>query len=139
MPLPGNNIPEAEDSKKGNVMKRLTLIIAAILASAAAATAEDSRIAKFCGTGHVNELASANDASGNPAGYYVASLKVQLRRGDPRVIATNGDTFHLCTRTAATPDMDAARAILLMQERTVKYLFVPVEPRRIPHVTDVSG
>ena len=36
------------------------------------------------------------------------------------------DDFYLCTRPAATPDMDATKALLLMHERTVKYLFVPV-------------
>ena len=46
--------------------------------------------------------------------------------GDPRIILTTSDEFYLCTRTAATPDMDTTKALLLMRERTVKYLFVPV-------------
>ena len=32
-------------------------------------------------------------------------------------------------RAAATPEMDATKAILLMRERTVKHLFVPFAPR----------
>ena len=32
--------------------------------------------------------------------------------------------FYLCTRPAATPGMDMTKALLLMHERTVKYLFV---------------
>jgi len=46
--------------------------------------------------------------------------------GDPRIIQTTSDDFYLCTRPAAIPDMDATKALLLMHERTVKYLFVPV-------------
>ena len=62
----------------------------------------------------------------NPDGYYVASLREQVSNGDPRIVLTTGDVFHLCTRTAATPEMDASKALLLMKERVVKYLFVPV-------------
>ncbi|MDQ6437735.1 hypothetical protein RB623_27095 [Mesorhizobium sp. LHD-90] len=39
------------------------------------------------------------------------------------------DDFYLSTRPAATPDMDTSKALLLMQERAVKYLFVPVTRR----------
>jgi hypothetical protein len=107
-------------------MKPTKLIIALALASAAqTAAAADSRIARFCGADHVNEVASADDVSANPAGYYVASLREQVYEGDPRIVLTTSDEFYLCTRTAATPDMDATKAILLMKER-VKYLFVPV-------------
>ena len=45
---------------------------------------------------------------------------------DPRIILSTSDEFYLCTRTAATPDMDSTKALLLMKERVVKYLFVPV-------------
>jgi hypothetical protein len=108
-------------------MKRTRLIIALALLSAAPSAAKaDSRIARFCGPDHVNEVASADDVSANPAGYYVASLREQIYEGDPRIILTTSDDFYLCTRPAATPDMDTTKALLLMRERTVKYLFVPV-------------
>lgn len=115
-------------------MKRTKLIIALALLSAAPTAAKaDSRIARLCGPDHVNEVASADDVIANPAGYYVASLAEQIYEGDVRIILTTGDEFYLCTRTAATPDMDTTKAFLLMNERTVKYLFVPVirrDPRR---------
>ena len=108
-------------------MKRTSLVIALTLLSAGASAAEpDSRIAEFCGPDHVNEAASPDDVSANPAGFYVTSLREQVYQGDPRIILTNGDAFYVCTRTAATPDMDPTKALLLMHERTVKYLFVPV-------------
>jgi hypothetical protein len=108
-------------------MKRtgLTITLALFLAAPTAAGA-DSRIAKFCGPDHINEVASADDVRPNPAGYYVASLREQVSQGDPRIVLTTSDDFYLCTRPAATPDMDATKALLLMHERTVKYLFVPV-------------
>ena len=120
-------------------MKRLALIITAALVSANVASAADSRITEVCGINHRNELVSFDDASANPAGHYIASLKVQLYRGDPRIIATNDDTFHLCTRSAATPDMEATRAILMMNERTVRYLFVPMERGPLLPAPDISG
>jgi hypothetical protein len=108
-------------------MKRTSLIIALALLSAAQTAAKaDSRIAKFCGTDHVNEVASGEDVRPNPDGFYVASLREQVSEGDPRIILTTSDAFYLCTRSAATPDMDATKALLLMHERTMKYLFVPV-------------
>lgn len=108
-------------------MKRTRLIIAvALLLPAQAAAGADSRIAKFCGPDHVNEVASEDDVRSYPTGYYVVSLREQVSEGDPRIFLTDGDEFYLCTRPAATPDMDATKALLLMHERTVKYLFVPV-------------
>ena len=108
-------------------MKRTKLIIAlAVLLAAQTAAKEDSRIAKLCGSHHVNEAASTDDVRPNPAGFYVTSLREQVREGDPRIMLTTGDEFYLCTRPAATPDMDTTKALLLMHERTVKYLFVPV-------------
>jgi hypothetical protein len=108
-------------------MKRTRLIIAvALLLPAQAAAEADSRIAKFCGPDHVNEVASEDDVRPYPTGYYVVSLREQVSEGDPRLFLTDGDEFYLCTRPAATPDMDATKALLLMHERTVKYLFVPV-------------
>ena len=68
----------------------------------------------------------ADDVRPNPAGFYVASLREQVSEGDPRIILSPSDEFYLCTRPAATPDMDMSKALLLMHERTVKYLFVPV-------------
>ncbi|MDX8516323.1 hypothetical protein [Mesorhizobium captivum] len=108
-------------------MKPTKLIIALALLSAAPAAAKaDSDIAKSCGPDHVNEVASADDVRANPAGYYVASLREQVYEGDPRIMRTTSDDFYLCTRPAATPDMDSTKALLLTKERVVKYLFVPV-------------
>lgn len=108
-------------------MKRTKLIIAlALLLAAPTAARADSRIAKLCGSDHFNEVASGDDVRPNPAGYYVTSLREQVSEGDPRIVLTTSDDFYLCTRSAATPDMDATKALLLMRERTVKYLFVPV-------------
>ena len=108
-------------------MKRTKLIIALALLLAAQTAAEaDSRIAKLCGSDHVNEAASTDDVRPNPAGFYVTSLREQVSEGDPRIVLSPSDDFYLCTRPAATPDMDTSKALLLMKERTVKYLFVPV-------------
>ncbi len=86
----------------------------------------ETRIDMLCGSGHRNEVASPQDVKANPAGYYVTSLRTQLPLGDPRIVQATGDVFHLCTSSAATPDMETTRALLLMQTREVKYLFVPV-------------
>ena len=111
-------------------MNRTTPIIAlALLLAAQTAATADPRIGNFCGRDHVNEAASEDDIRPNPAGYYVASLREQVSEGDPRIVLTTSDGFHLCTRSAATPNMDSAKALLLMHERIVKYLFVPVVPR----------
>ena len=111
-------------------MKRTSLVVALGLAfTVQTAARADSRIARFCGPDHVNEIASEGDVRPNPDGYYVASLAEQVSEGDPRIFLTTSDGFYLCTRPAATPDMDASKALLLMKERTVKYLFVPVTPR----------
>jgi hypothetical protein len=108
-------------------MKRTKFIIAlALLLAAQTAANADSRIAKYCGPGHVNEAAADDDVRPNPDGYYVASLREQLSEGDARIILSTSDEFHVCTRPAATPDMATTKALLLMHERTVKYLFVPV-------------
>lgn len=108
-------------------MKRTNAIIALALLSAAPTAAQaDSLIAELCGPDHVNEVASADDVHPNPAGFYVRSLREQLSESDPRVVLTRSDAFHLCTQPAATPDMDTSKALLLMRERRVKYLIVPV-------------
>lgn len=107
-------------------MKRINFIIAlSLLLATSTAVKADSRIAELCGTDHVNEVASEVDVRPNPVGFYVASLGEQISDRDPRIILSTDDEFYLCTRTAATPDMDASKALLLMQERMVKYLFVP--------------
>ena len=49
-----------------------------------------------------------------------------LCANDARIILSTNNEFCVCTRPAATPDMDATKALLLMKERVVKYLFVPV-------------
>jgi hypothetical protein len=108
-------------------MKRTSLIIAlALLSAAPSAARADPRIAKLCGPDHVNEAVSADDVRANPAGFYVSSLREQVSLGDPRIVLTTDDDFYLCTRTAATPGMDATKATLLIKERAVQYLFVPV-------------
>ncbi|MHA6644069.1 hypothetical protein [Mesorhizobium sp. A623] len=108
-------------------MKRTMLIIALVVLSAAQTAAKaDSRITKLCGSDHVNEVAAEDDVRSNPDGFYVSSLREQVSEGDPRIILSPSDEFYLCTRPAATPDMDTTKALLLMRERTVKYLFVPV-------------
>jgi hypothetical protein len=107
-------------------MKCTRFIIAlALLLAAQTAAKADSRIATLCGADHVNELASQDDVRPTPDGYYVASLGEQVSEGDPRIILGTSDEFYLCTRPAATPDMDTTKALLLMHERTLKYLFVP--------------
>ena len=108
-------------------MKRTRLITAlALLLTAQTAAEADTRIAKLCGSNHVNEAASTDDVRPNPAGFYVTSLREQVSEDDPRIVLSPSDDFYLCNRSAATPDMDTTKALLLMHERVVKYLFVPV-------------
>jgi hypothetical protein len=106
---------------------KLAIHIAAltVLVGTSTIASADPRIAELCGPGHVNEVASGVDVRPNPVGFYIVSLRQQISERDPRIIFSTGNTFHLCTRVAATPDMDAAKALLLMGERTVKFLFVP--------------
>jgi hypothetical protein len=96
--------------------------IALVLASAAQA---ETRIDTLCGSEHRNEVAGPQDVMANPGGYYIVSLRTQLSHGDLRIVNAVGEAFHLCTSSAATPDMETTRALLLMQTREVKYLFVP--------------
>ncbi len=109
-------------------MKTTATITALTIALATAAAAE-SRIDTLCGAGHANEAAGPGDIRANPDGYYIRSLRTQLSHGDPRIVRATGRVFHLCTRSAVTPDMDATRALQLKGERAVKYLFVPVADR----------
>jgi len=99
------------------------LVFAMTIATSAAA---DSRIARFCGLGHTNEMASVDDVKPNPDGYFVMSLVEQVSEGDPRIILTNEDDFYLCTRQFATPDMSANDIFRLRKNRQVKFLFVPI-------------
>jgi hypothetical protein len=107
-------------------MKRTRFIIALALLLAGPTAQADSRIAELCGPDHVNEVASDDDVRPTPGGYYVGSLREQVSEGDRRIIPSPSEEFYLCTRPAATPDMEMTKALLLMHERTVKYLFVPV-------------
>src|SRR5512139_728431 len=108
-------------------MKSTNPIIAlALILVAQTAAQADTRIAKLCGSDHVNEAAAKDDVRPNPAGFYVASLREQVSLGDPRIVLSSGDDFYFCTRPVATPDMDSTKALLLVRERTVRYLFVPV-------------
>lgn len=108
---------------------KTTLTIAAFVFLAATTAKSETMVDSLCGADHVNETV-AGDILANPDGYYVRSLRVQLSHGDARIIQAVGDEFHLCTRTAATPEMDAGMAKLLMNERRVRYLFVPICPPR---------
>ena len=95
-------------------MKRTRFIIALAFVLAAQTAAEaDSRIAKLCGSDHVNETASTDDVRPNPAGFYVTSLREQVSEGDPRIVLSPTDDFYFCTRSAATPDMETSKALLL--------------------------
>lgn len=105
---------------------RLTANTTAIITFFAGSACAEAQIDTLCGRNHVNEVASAEDVVANPDGYYVRSLGVQLSAGDPRIIEATGEKFNLCTTSAATPDMDAGRALLLMGDRKVRYLFVPL-------------
>ncbi|MCU9848930.1 hypothetical protein OEZ60_13040 [Defluviimonas sp. WL0024] len=100
-----------------------SLIVALVLFAGSAEA--QSRIDKLCGEGHVNEAAGVGDVTSNPAGYYIRSFSVQLRFDDPRVVRATGEEFHVCTRPAATPRMDAVRSDLHKNKRELKFLFVP--------------
>lgn len=102
-----------------------TAAISATFAMTAAIVNAQSMIDELCGQGHSNEARAAGDVQANPNGYYVRSLAEQLSHGDPRIVLAAGDEFHLCTRPAAIPGMDAASAANAADRRTVKYLFVP--------------
>ncbi len=106
-------------------MKTVITLTAALFAGTMAQA--EGMIDTLCGPGHASEAAGPDDIQPNPGGYYVASLQTQLSHGDPRIVHAVGKTFHLCTRPAATPDMDPTRASLLMDKRIVSYLFVPTE------------
>ena len=113
-------------------MKAKLAIAAAAIVSASASFA-DSRIESLCGAGHLNEVAAADDVVSNPDGFYIRSLQTQISFGDLRIVQTTGSSFHLCTASAATPDMDSNKALLLMNERRVKYLFAPIDcPKQSP-------
>jgi len=82
---------------------------------------------QLCGQDHVNQTILEGDITSNPDGYYVRSLQTQLSHGDPRIVRAVGSEYHLCTRPAATPDMDENQAMLRKNGRVVKYLFIPME------------
>jgi hypothetical protein len=103
-----------------------TLALTAITLVLASAVHAETRIDTLCGTAHQNEVAGSQDVTANPDGYYIVSLRTQLSHDDARIVKATGEVFHLCTRSAATPDMETNRALLLMQTREVKYLFVPI-------------
>ncbi len=104
-----------------------TMTIALFLAITASTGANaDSRIERFCGSGHVNEMTSVNDVTSNPDGYFVVSLGEQVSEGDPRIILTNNSGFHLCTRQGTTPGMDANDIYRQEGNARVKFLFVPI-------------
>ncbi|KNG94848.1 hypothetical protein [Pseudaestuariivita atlantica] len=105
----------------------------AIAVAAATPVFADSRTDTLCGDGHVTEAVGADDVVANPDGYYIRSLKTQISHGDPRIILSNDPGFHLCTTSAATPDMDASRVHALTNTLRVRFLFVPIEcPKRRP-------
>lgn len=111
---------------------RLPLTVFALCIASGTAQAQ-SIIDRSCGPNHVNQIAEIGDITENPDGYYVRSLQVQLSHGDPRIVQSVGKTFHLCTSSAATPDMDSTKALLMMSKQRVKFLFVPADcPRQHP-------
>ena len=105
-------------------------VLAATLATGASA---DSRINRFCGNGHENEITSLDDVKPNPDGYYVVSLFEQVSKGDPRIILTNDPGFHLCTRQTATPGMSANDVYRLDKTGEVEFLFVPISDWKTRH------
>lgn len=105
---------------------KLTATLTVLTIISAGTACAGSRIDTLCGTGHVNEVTSVDDVIANPDGFYIRSLQTQLSHGDPRIILATGDKFHICTRSTATPDMSANLALQLVNERTVKFLFVPI-------------
>lgn len=78
---------------------------------------------KLCGQ---DPITSAGDVQSNPQGYYIKSLGVEIKYGDPRVIPSASDQPFFCTRPAATPAMDDAAAAGKRRKRVVEYLFVPI-------------
>ncbi len=114
-------------------MKTNFAVATALAFLSASVACADSRIETLCGVGHLNEVAAADDVVSNPDGFYIRSLQTQISYGDPRIVQTNGSSFHLCTASAATPDMDINKALLLVNERRVKYLFAPINcPKQSP-------
>lgn len=111
-------------------MNRSLTALALIFASTAAfaSSGADTRIAALCGPNHTNELTSATDVQSNPDGYYIRSLKEQVSLGDPRIVISESGQPYLCTRSAATPDMDAVTFALHRQTRVARWLFVPAHP-----------
>ncbi len=113
---------------------KIVFAIAAIAAVNSTTVFAGSRVNALCGNGHVNEIATLDDVDANPDGYYIRSLETQLSHGDPRIVKTSAPVFHLCTVSAATPDMDTTMALSLMNERRVKFLFVPIDcPKQTPN------
>lgn len=80
----------------------------------------------FCGQ---DPITTAGDVLSNPGGYYIKSLGVEIRYGDPRIIPSASDQPFFCTRSAATPAMDDAAAAQQQHRQVVEYLFVPLSPR----------
>jgi len=111
-------------------MKIIATIVIALIATATGAHAE-SMVTAFCGASHENEALVQSEIEPNPDGYYIPELNTQLSHGDRRIIQAVGDEFHLCTRSAATPDMPTNMVHLLKNERAVKFLFVPTCPKAI--------
>lgn len=106
-------------------MKRATILASLAFALTSPAMAEQ-RVDVLCGEGHLNEVSASDDVIPNPDGYFIRSLQTQISHGDPRLVKAVGNEFHVCTRSAATPDMDANRVLLLAGDRVVTYLFVPM-------------
>lgn len=115
----------------------IALAAAAIAAIAQTATASDAtdpatgpgnRVAELCGAGHVNEVAGPGDVEANPDGFYVNSLQEQISLDDARIVFSNVEAPYLCTRMAATPDMDTTNVILNGGLRVTSWLFVPSHP-----------
>ncbi len=85
-------------------MKLIATTAVALIATTTFTQAQ-SKTTELCGAGHANELQQQSDIQSNPDGYFVRGLNTQLSNGDPQIIQAVGDVFHLCTRSAATPNM----------------------------------
>ena len=110
-------------------MKLILATMSALIAMTTSVQAE-SIISELCGLNHENEVQMQSDIQANPDGYFIRDLKIQLSHGDPRIVVAVGDEFHLCTRSAATPDMSANTVEMMKADREVKFLFVPNCPKR---------
>lgn len=104
---------------------RFVIALACFLAGQTAAKA-DSRIARFCGLDHVNEVAS-DDVRPNPGGYCVASRKSM---DDPAMFTAIAVTIHLTNQGKLTrlPHVKPMTSLAECRAWTHQQEFMPVLP-----------